>query len=88
MDKETKRAQVSAQCRAVAHMAKSLADVSLAMAYHVDDRILDTVGKQTAHQMEVLGNILNGMDAVTDEDDWITPIMIVAQRTWPTNDFQ
>lgn len=87
MTDEEKRKQVAAQCRAVAHMAKALAQVHSDKAIIIDHgpySPIDFVGKQTAHLMEVLGDTLNGMDAIDpDEDDWMTPVFREAQRLWP-----
>ena len=79
--------QVADQCAAVAHMAKSIAGVysDYAEAFRTGhlDKCAPQVGKRTAELMERLGDILNGMDAVTEEDDWITPVLEEAQRLWP-----
>lgn len=88
-----KQAQVSAQCRAVAHLARALAQVhedkarllDLPQAYPP----VDFVGKSTARYMETLGDILNGMDAVDEKEDaWLDPIFREAQRLWPDDGFQ
>lgn len=89
---EALRKQVALQCRSVAHMARALAGVQedkgrLFEAGHLDT-LLHFVGEQTAEQMEILGDILNGMDAVSDEDDWLTPVFEEAQRRFPTNSTQ
>lgn len=69
-----KREQVAEQCRAVVHMGKM-------------DQLLDIVGQRTAHVMNVLGDILNDMDAVDDDaDGWMEPIFAEAQRLWPGDD--
>lgn len=85
---EALRKQVALQCRAVAWMASALAGVqedkgALFEAGHLDE-LLHVVGEQTAEQMEILGDILNGMDAVSDEDDWLTPVFEEAHRRFPT----
>jgi hypothetical protein len=85
---EKKREQVSNQCRAVAHLAASLAHVHEDLAHIFrsggpQDDILEMNGQRTAELLEVLGNILNGMDAVSDDDRWIDPIMVEAHRVWP-----
>lgn len=86
-DTEALRKQVAAQCRAVAHMASVISQVHKDKAKIIDgghaDDILDLVGHFTSQRLESLGNILNGMDAVTDEDDWIAPIIIAARERWP-----
>lgn len=87
---DARRKQVADQCRAVAHLAAALAQVSddyARMFGNVGavrpDDIVEMVGKRTARQMEVLGNILNGMDANDDEDEWMAPVFLEAQRLWP-----
>lgn len=83
------RDQVLAQCRAVAHMARAIAEVhddkaeTLALIMTRDDGFAEFMGRQTAGLMEVLGDLLNDMDAVTSEDDWIQPIFAEAHRRWP-----
>jgi hypothetical protein len=85
----SKRDQVIAQCRAVAHMATEIAKVhtDYAAIFSPDnpaaDNILDITGNRTAASMERLGDMLNGMDAATDDDKWMTPIFQEAQRRWP-----
>ncbi len=90
MTGDEKREQVAKQCDAVAHMANAIAGVHTDFArifrngglQGVD--INDQVGGQTAAFMERLGDMLNAMDAVDDdEDEWMTPIFRVAQEMWP-----
>jgi hypothetical protein len=87
---DERREQVVKQLKAVAHLATALAEVSgqLAKGYADPtaasfDGIVEMTGERTAHQMEVLGDMLNGMDAVTDEDEWLTPIFDAAHKMWP-----
>lgn len=84
---DEKRKQVSAQCSAVAHLATALAqvcnDYAVMFAGDAMKGLEDQVGKRTARQMEVLGDILNGMDAVSEDDDWLTPIFEKAHELWP-----
>jgi len=86
MDEE-KQMQVAKQCEAVAHLATALAQVSTDYAKMFKacpvGHLVEQVGQRTAHQMEVLGDILNGMDAITDKDKWLDPIFAEAQRLWP-----
>lgn len=82
------RAQVIAQYRAVAHMAKALAAVHEQMADMFEaapEASHSTIaGPRSAYIMETLGNILNGMEAVdSDEDAWLDPIFAAARRLWP-----
>lgn len=89
MTNEERRTQVAAQCRAVVHMAKALAEVHEAKAqgFEMGDRsdgIINVVGNSTASIMEVLGDILNGIDANdSDEDGWLDPIFEKAHQLWP-----
>jgi hypothetical protein len=79
--------QVSKQCRAVAALARNLAEV------HEDyaglfgpgspSTIADMVGRRTAAFMETLGDMLNGMDAVDENHAWMTPVFAEAHRRWP-----
>lgn len=81
--------QVADQCRVVAHLAKCLSEIhdDYAKIFASGDAgpvtISSIVGERTARLMETLGDILNGMDAVTEEDDWTAPIFEEAQRRWP-----
>lgn len=82
--------QMIAQCRVVAHLAKALADVysDKAKIYAMKEQeagFVDLLGRWSAAHMEALGEILNGMDAVDDEeDDWTAPIFHKAHEFWPT----
>lgn len=86
-----KREQVAKQCEAVAHMATALAKVNTDYASMFRggcmDNLTEIVGRRTAHLMEVLGNILNNMDAVdAKEYEWMNPVFKEAQRLWPTSE--
>lgn len=76
--------QVADQCRVVAHLATAIAQVhtdkARLFAANGAPSIVDYVGRHTAHLMETLGDILNGMDAVEEEDDWVDPIFEKAHR--------
>lgn len=83
--------QVAQQCRVISHMATAIAQVhtdkaaSIDLGYGGDDAsFFDMVGRWTAERMEILGDILNGMDAVTEDDDWTHPIFEEAHRRWPS----
>lgn len=84
---DEKRKQVATQCRAVSHMAKALAqindDYEKLFEEGSADHLIDQVGNRTAHQMETLGNILNGMDAADEQDKWMDAVFKEAQRLWP-----
>ena len=80
--------QVSKQYRAVAHLAEALAQVHSQMVEIVkrdDDAILLSLrGNRSANIMELLGNILNGMDAVDrDADAWLDRVFEDAHRLFP-----
>jgi hypothetical protein len=87
MTTEEKRKQVANQCRVVAHLATVLAGVRADYVKIIEsghmDRLLDQIGDETARQMEDLGDIINGMDAVDEEDEWENPIFKEAQQLWP-----
>jgi hypothetical protein len=72
----TKAEQVRRQYVTVVHLARSLATVyeqSAFMAHNeTDDGLLQIMGNLSAEAMEILGDILNGMEAGFDsvsEDD-------------------
>lgn len=82
--------QVALQCKAVVHMCEALAEVyRMKQRRHEEggkaaDDLADLTGRWSAETMETLGDILNGMDAVDeDEDGWIDPVIREAQRRWP-----
>jgi hypothetical protein len=84
-----KRQQVVDQCRVVAHLAKAILEVysDKARVYAHDigesDAFIDFLGNVSARHMEKLGDILNGMDAVEDEDEWTGPIFEKAHQFFP-----
>ena len=73
------------QCRAVAHLANSFAEVYAARAAIVahDAKLSDLIGDASASAMEWLGDELNAMDAATEDDGWLDPIFEAAQKRWP-----
>jgi hypothetical protein len=81
------RDQIVAQCKVVAHLARALAqvneDYATIFAGGSAETILNRVGQRAAAHMELLGDIINGMDAVTDEDKWMDPIFEAAHRLYP-----
>ena len=88
MSDEERRIQVAKQCEAVAHLATTLAGVhkDYAMLFREGHAttLIDMVGERTAYLMETLGNILNGMDAVDEQEDaWLGPVFAEAHRLWP-----
>jgi len=86
---EATLAQVGRQCRAVSHMAQTIANIhtDYAKMYEGGEKgmapIAEIVGERTSQLLEELGDILNGMDAVTDDDEWVNPIIAEAQKRWP-----
>jgi hypothetical protein len=87
MTTEEKTQQVSQQCKAVAHMAKALMEVHAdyeSIVLGVDPGITELVGERTARFMELLGDMLNEMDANDESDDWMEPVFAEAQRLWPS----
>jgi hypothetical protein len=84
---EAKRKQVAEQYRVVVHLANALACVHQDLIPLIQDgcgdELLDLRGERSARIMEVLGDILNGMDAVTEEDNWTAPIFDGAHKRWP-----
>lgn len=91
MSEPERRKQVAQQCRAVAHMAGAIArvysDYERLFANDQLDDALDSLveikGEDSAELMQILGDILNGMDAATDEDEWMTPVFEAANSMWP-----
>jgi hypothetical protein len=85
-----KREQVALQCEAVARLASDLAgvrqDYAKLIRLGLVDDLLDLVGRETARQMEMLGDELNGMDAVGEDRTSLTPVFAEAQRLWPTQE--
>jgi hypothetical protein len=89
---DEKSKQVALQCRAVAHLAKALTEVYTDYEtmfasgnYPAGDAFVEHIGSRTAALMETLGDILNGMDAVEDEDAWMEPVFKKAHDLWPTD---
>ena len=90
-EREDLAKQVGDQCMAVAHMAKAIAGVykdyhSVIGSMESGSKIslpLEMIGQRTAYLMEVLGDVLNNMDAVTEDDEWMAPIFKRAQERWP-----
>lgn len=92
MSDEQTRNHIVQQCKAVAHLATALAQVhsdkaeiiAAGSSLYSDSALLEMIGRNTAAYMEKLGDILNGMDAMTEEDDWLDPVFEEAHRRWPS----
>lgn len=86
---DERRKQVAEQCKVVAHLATAIAEVYRAKALNFaseakgPDELIELVGNWSAAHMEMLGDILNGMDAADDADEWTDSIFREAQRLWP-----
>lgn len=84
-----KQKQVVQQYQVVAELGEIIASLAkdhirlLEADLDLDDGLLDVKGNITAAWMEQLGDILNGADAVTDEDKWMEPIFEKAQEMFP-----
>lgn len=83
--------QIADQCRVVAHLAGVLAGVHEDYAKMFANPesaasiagIADMVGNRTAQLMEELGDVLNGMDAVDEGDEWTEPVFDKAHEMFP-----
>ena len=73
------------QCRAVVQLASSFAEVYAARAAIVahDAKLSDLIGDASASAMEWLGDELNAMEGITEDDLWLDPIFEAAQKRWP-----
>jgi len=85
---DEKRKQLSNQCRVIAYLANAISEVyrdkaRIYAASSPADKLIDRDGSRSAGHMEVLGDILNSMDAVMGYDEWTDPIFESAQRIWP-----
>lgn len=84
------REQVAQQCDVVVHMGTVLANLFRELAIDVRQGrvslMLHSTGKESAQIMNELGNILNDMDAVSEDDAWTTPIFDKASELWPRED--
>jgi hypothetical protein len=83
-----KREQVAKQWGAVSHLAAVLAEIARVNSGMVREGTFDVAlnlhGHRTAYLMGVLGDALNGMDAVDeDKDGWLDPIYEVAHKMFP-----
>jgi hypothetical protein len=87
VEKTATPAQVALQCKVVASLARSIAsvhdDYQKMMESGDPGGLARIAGERTAEFMERLGDMLNSMDAVSDEDEWMTPIFEVAHDLFP-----
>ena len=85
--------QVADQCRAVSQLCKNMAEIHDAYAIMYSsihttggkgpETIVNLVGDRSASFMEQIGDMLNGMDAADESDEWMEPIFREAQRLFP-----
>lgn len=72
------RQQVANQYEVVAHLASAIARVHRQIEPVIRggsmDHLLPMIGERSARLMDQLGDILNGMDAVTATDLWTDPV--------------
>ena len=82
-----KRQQVLEQHRAVAALARGIIEITEGKIPAIEgghmDELLDMLGNRSAMWMEDFGDLLNGCDAVTEDDDWMEPIFLKAQEMFP-----
>ena len=79
--------QVAAQCRVVAALALAISDIhaDLARIHEAKEplatELIESRGARSAELMEILGDILNGMDA-NAPDYWMAPVFERAHQLW------
>ena len=89
---DVKRKQVSDQCPAIAHLAEIISKVHSGCAYlfasgsPMMTGLEDQVGERTACLLDYLGDVLNGMDAVDDGDEWIGEVLRMSREIFPEKD--
>src|SRR4051812_40714364 len=86
MTEAEKIEQVKAQYRAIVQMAREIADLHEEIVERIPQHIgqvLDVVGPQSARFMEDLGDMMNALDIVEKEDDWMQPIFERAHELYP-----
>lgn len=79
--------QAHDQCRAAAHLSGILEKIYTAQAeILISGRgLVDYMGGCSAGALEVLGDLVNEMDANNEDDEWIDPIIEAAQVRWPAD---
>ena len=86
MTEITRAEQVQRQYQAIARLARALAEVHEDIApavTHMKPGMVEMIGKRSADIMETLGDILNGMDAVVEEDADLDPVFDMAHQMFP-----
>ena len=81
------RTQVADQCKVIIGLAKIIIEVHTDLEdcfrnSEAHDSLTKSIGKHTAQRMETLGDMINGMDAVEPEDDWMVPFFEKAHKMW------
>lgn len=84
--------QVAAQCNVIVHLASAIAAVHAAKAEIFNENgraatdLAGVMGPATAVLMAQLADVLNGMDAVDeDEDAWTYPVFEAAHAMFPAD---
>lgn len=92
MNEISKTDQVAKQCRAVVTLANAIAKVHSEVAEYVVNGhaslILDQIGSRSAAIMEDIGNYLNDMDAVTEDDENLDDVFEMARKMFPVENKQ
>ena len=82
-----KNEQLKSQYKAVAHLARSMANLCDEMSTIADldnfQNIVDIQGERTHYWMDQLGTMLDSCDAVSEDDEWIAPLYDEARRIFP-----
>ena len=84
----TKAEQIRRQYDAVARLARTVAELHEESLFSVtddaNDALLDIKGRRSAYIMEMLGDIINGMDAAVEEDRDLDPVFEMAHAMFPS----
>jgi len=71
----TDRELYDASCKAIQHMCLAISEMSTQVTSDMlTDIQLEPILAGQNRRMNALGDILNGCDAVTEEDEWMNPI--------------
>jgi hypothetical protein len=85
----SKKQQVIDQYKVIAAQAKALLELADAEISYLKsdtfmtDSLLEMIGQRSAGWMEDLGNMINHVDAATEEDEWMDPIFDKAHEMFP-----